>query len=61
MLTVFHIKGSISRYIMNLIRDWIYVNRSKSQIGSYEIIDFKHYNREHANETYTKGRPFHCV
>ena len=35
---------------------------------SYEIIDFKDFkalspakDSEHMNETYTKGRPFHCV
>ena len=46
----------------------IYGNRSKSHIGSYEIIDFKDFNTqkpakdcEHANETYPEGRPFHCL
>ena len=45
--------------------DWIYGNRSKSHIGSYEIIDFKDFNTlklakhcEHVNETYP---PFHSV
>jgi len=53
---------------MVCICDWIYGNRSKSDIGSYEIIDFKDLNAlkpakdcEHANETYPEGRPFHCV
>jgi len=50
------------------ICDWIYKNCSKLRIGSYEIIDFKDFkvlqlarNCEHANKTYMKGRPFHCV
>jgi len=50
------------------ICDWIYGNRSKSHIGNYEIIDFKDFKAlkpardcEHANETFTEGRPFHCV
>ena len=29
---------------VNHICDWIYGNRSKSHIGSYEIIDFKDFN-----------------
>ena len=30
---------------MYIICDWIYGNRSKSHIGSYEIINFKDYNQ----------------
>ena len=48
--------------------DWIYGNRYKSHIASYKIINFKDFKAlqpdkdcEHANETYTKGRPFHFV
>ena len=45
--------------------DWIYGNRSKSHIGSYEIIDSKDFNTlqpaKHTNEIYPEGKPFHCV
>jgi len=30
---------------MDVICDWIYGNRSKSHIGSYEIIDFKDHDQ----------------
>jgi len=51
------------------ICDWIYGNRSKSHIGSYEIIDFKDFNtlasynqqRTVSTQTYPEGRLFHCV
>jgi len=43
--------------------DWIYGNRPKLHIGSYEIIDFKDLKPakdcEHAKETYTEIRPFY--
>ena len=48
--------------------DWIYGNRSKLHIKSYEIIGFKDFKAlqpakdcELANETDIKGRPYHCV
>jgi len=51
-----------------LICGWIYGNCSKWHIESYEIIDFKDFKTlqpakdcEDMNETYTEGRPFHCV
>ena len=31
-------------FLMTYIYDWIYGNRSKLHIGSYEIIDFKDFN-----------------
>ena len=41
--------------------DWNCGNHFKSHIGSYEIIDLKHYNQPRIVSMWTKRRPFHCL